>query len=588
MDKFKVLAVAPYSDLLELIKQISREFPNLSLETFCGNLDHALAYVDSIPIQSFHIILSRGGTALTLRAKTTLPVVSIDISAFDLLCTIRQVQQCSDTFAVVGYRNIVNIASNICEVLKWDRVRIAEINSETAEQVIQELKDSGVTMLAGDVLAVDTAAKCGMRATLITSSADSIRKALQDTMAIATEMQRCQEQYLASLVALEHLREGVLLLDEDGSVCLSNNALRAMNYDTVCREAAQLCRSGEQALCTWRKIDNAKIEISMQQIPAAKGRYYLFTFKHAGALAGNTKAISVEDYDTMQQQTSYLFQGEEYIRPIANQIRRSCEGHIPILLVGEDGTQLPSVARYIHTSSQHRGLPFVRVRCEQLSQRQWEQFCNSSDSVLNSTSCTIYFEDIHRFPEAMQHVLESYLSDTNLARNHYILASGPTSLMLALSGSSFSAGLYRHISGVLLKLPPLRERRSELPALINLCISEIKKDLAANVIGVEPAAMDLLCSYSWPKNMDQLYLVVRRLIESTRGFYISAESAAAVLKDYQPAAHPSEFVLNLSQPFEKIEQDIIHRVLEEENMNQTAAAERLGISRSTLWRKLRV
>ena len=64
MDKFKVLAVAPYSDLLELIKQISREFPNLSLETFCGNLDHALAYVDSIPIQSFHIILSRGGTLL--------------------------------------------------------------------------------------------------------------------------------------------------------------------------------------------------------------------------------------------------------------------------------------------------------------------------------------------------------------------------------------------------------------------------------------------------------------------------------------------------------------------------------------------
>ena len=46
-------------------------------------------------------------------------------------------------------------------------------------------------------------------------------------------------------------------------------------------------------------------------------------------------------------------------------------------------------------------------------------------------------------------------------------------------------------------------------------------------------------------------------------------------------------MLNLSQPFEKIEQDIIHRVLEEENMNQTAAAERLGISRSTLWRKLR-
>ena len=188
----------------------------------------------------------------------------------------------------------------------------------------------------------------------------------------------------------------------------------------------------------------------------------------------------------------------------------------------------------------------------------------------------------------MQHVLESYLSDTNLARNHYILASGPTSLMLALSGSSFSAGLYRHISGVLLKLPPLRERRSELPALINLCISEIKKDLAANVIGVEPAAMDLLCSYSWPKNMDQLYLVMRRLIESSKGFYISSADAAEIMKDYQPSPCRSEFTLDLSQPFEKLEQDIIHRVLEEENMNQTAAAERLGISRSTLWRKLRV
>ena len=588
MDKCKVLAVAPYSDLLELIKQISLEFPSLSLETFCGNLDHALAYVDSIPIQSFHIILSRGGTALTLRAKTTLPVVSIDISAFDLLCTIRQVQQYSDTFAVVGYRNIVNIANNICEVLKWDRVRIAEINSETAEQVIQELKDSGITMLAGDVLAVDTAAKCGMRATLITSSADSIRKALQDAMAIATEMHRCQEQYLASLLALEHLHDGVLLLDRDGGVCLSNNALRAMNYDLVCREAAQLCRTGEQALCTWRKIGSAKIEISMQQIPSAKGPYYLFTFRQAGAFTGSTKAISVEDYDTMQQQTSYLFQGEEYIHPIAAQIRRNCDNHLPILLVGEDGTQLPSVARYIHTASRHRGLPFVRIRCKQLSQRQWEQFCSSSDSVLNSTGCTIFFENIHRLPEDMQHVLESYLSDTNLIRSHYIIASGPPNLMLPSAGTLFSTGLYRCLSSVLLKLPPLRERRAELPTLINLCISEIKKDLASNVIGVEPAVMELLCSYSWPKNMDQLYLVMRRLIESSKGFYISSADAAEIMKDYQPSPCRSEFTLDLSQPFEKLEQAIIRRVLEEENMNQTAAAERLGISRSTLWRKLRV
>lgn len=587
MEKCKILAVAPYFELLSMIEQVSKEFKNIQLETFCGNLNNALNYVKRFPGSSFHVILSRGGTALTLREKGTVPVVSVDVSTYDLLCTMKQVQQFSSRFAVVGYHNIVSTAQNICEILKWDNVSIVEINTESVENAVEKLKSEGVSVLVGDVLSVETAAKYHIRGVLINSSAESIRKAFQDAIGIYYEMQRCQEQYILTTSAIENMDMGVLLLDEEGKVCIDNRILHSLDYDKALKEALVIRKTEKESVRTWRKIHDTKVEISMRKINEQEKIYYLFLFKKIATIPNSSRSIMVEDIFEVENQLSDLFRGEEYIRPILPSANKYCDSHLPIMIVGAEGLQLSSVARYIHRNSAHSGQMFIRIRCDQLTQRQWEQFCNNTDLVLADNNCTLFFEDINKLSDKMQQVLVNYFLGTNIIRKHYILATGSLDMAVPPDGDSFSLVLYKLISTNVLRVPSLAERKKELPSLINLCISELNNELSTNIIGVEPEALNALCEYRWPNNLEQLYLVLRRLIKETTGYYITLETVCIVLNDYKETGEKGKFVVNLNQNLEQIEQDIIRYVFEEEGMNQTATVARLGISRSTLWRKLR-
>ena len=106
------------------------------------------------------------------------------------------------------------------------------------------------------------------------------------------------------------------------------------------------------------------------------------------------------------------------------------------------------------------------------------------------------------------------------------------------------------------------------------------------MIGIEPEALDILCGYSWPNNLEQLYLVIRRLARETKGYYVMTETVCSVLNDYRDLGSKEKFTLNLNQTLEEMQHDIIQYVFEEEGMNRNATVDRLGISRSTLWRKL--
>lgn len=585
MSKYNILAVAPYYEFLELTETIAKEFDNVCVETFCGNLDTALDFVLTLPINRFDAILSRGGTAMTLRANVSVPVVSTDVSAYDLLCTIRQVQQFCNEFAIVGYTNIVRVAKNICGILQWTKVRIVEVVSETIDQCIADLVQSGITVIAGDVISVERAIKHGIRGVLITSSEDSIRKGIEDTIELCRQVRNYKEQYTLSMHTMDNIDAGVLVLDTEGSVCLSNSAVRAIDYDAACREAHCIAKSGDTSVRTWRKILNTKVEISMRSFATANKSYRLFTFRSALGPWERAQAVVIEDQASLLQQMHFLFHGKEYVQPVLDKIQYVCNKHMPVLLTGPEGVELSSFARYIHKCSEHSGEPFIRICCERMTPRRWAQFCNGSDSLLASNNCTLFFENIHLLSETMQDLLSTYLDDTALLRKHFILASGPDRMAVTPTDNRFSMRLYKTVSGFLIQIPSLSRRQNDIPTLVSLYISKINAELSLRIIGMEDEAMQLLRDYAWPQNLDQLYLVLRRLVTETEGFYITAQHVQEVLSSYKLQIN-GDFSLDLSATLEQIERQIIRLVLKEENMNQTAAAKRLGLSRTTLWRKL--
>ena len=143
-----------------------------------------------------------------------------------------------------------------------------------------------------------------------------------------------------------------------------------------------------------------------------------------------------------------------------------------------------------------------------------------------------------------------------------------------------------------LYLPPLRKITERIPALVNLSLSHLNANLPRQIVGTEPEAMSLLQNFQWPHNYTQFRRVIGELAVTATGPLVTAESVRSVLNKerhmgaFSPHAENSSAPLDLNRPLDDICQDVAFRVVEEAGGNHTAAAKRLGISRTTLWRLL--
>ena len=141
-------------------------------------------------------------------------------------------------------------------------------------------------------------------------------------------------------------------------------------------------------------------------------------------------------------------------------------------------------------------------------------------------------------------------------------------------------------------MPPLRERVQDIPNITTLYISQANVEFGKQVVGLESEAMELMQQFGWPQNLAQFKRVIRQLIISTNDYYIKTDVVRQALFQESPSSQytfqlqPGYEILNLNQNLDSINYDVSRIVLEQEHMNKTKTAERLGISRSTLWRIL--
>lgn len=148
--------------------------------------------------------------------------------------------------------------------------------------------------------------------------------------------------------------------------------------------------------------------------------------------------------------------------------------------------------------------------------------------------------------------------------------------------------LENRLSCLTLRLPPLRERINDLSSITALYIHRMNITIGKQIIGFEAEAMDLMNSFPWPGNLDQLHHVIKELVVITQTPYITYADTKAIL-DAEPAisCNDPQTTLNLSATLDEMNYQIIQWVLAEEHGNKEKTAKRLGISRSTLWRMLK-
>ena len=304
---------------------------------------------------------------------------------------------------------------------------------------------------------------------------------------------------------------------------------------------------------------------------------------------------------------------DKSMRHVLDMVHRAAPSRSTVLVTGESGTGKELIAKAIHNESPRKDGPFVSVNCMALSTGvlESELFGHEKGSFTGAVSRrrgrfeladkgTLFLDEIGELSHDMQVKLLRVLQERTFERvggtdavevDIRIVAATNRDLHKAVTEGHFREDLYYRLNVVSIHLPPLRERREDIPFLAAHFLEKYAKENAREMKGYTPSAMDYLSAYEWPGNVRQLENVIERCVVLSRGDHIDAEDLPPEIKDeesqYKSAVDLLPTKLDLSDTLEKIEAAVIRRALVKADFVQVKAADLLNISKSLLQYKLK-
>jgi DNA-binding NtrC family response regulator len=295
------------------------------------------------------------------------------------------------------------------------------------------------------------------------------------------------------------------------------------------------------------------------------------------------------------------------MRKIYDLVERISDSSSNVLITGESGTGKELVAKAIHYNGLRKKGPFVAVNCAAIPETLLESelfgykrgaFTDAKTDkrglMFEAHEGTLFLDEITEMVPTLQakllRVIEGKevrpLGDTNSYPIDVRFVSTTNRDILSLvEEGRFREDLYYRLRVIDIELPPLRERREDIPLLIRHFIDTFNATLKKKISGVSEGALKLLLNYSWPGNVRELENVIERAVNLSQQEMVFPEDLPKSL-DRSVDEKLFERAIEKALTLEQLEKEYIKRVLIETGGNKSKAAERLGLDRKTLYRKL--
>jgi two-component system response regulator HydG len=294
------------------------------------------------------------------------------------------------------------------------------------------------------------------------------------------------------------------------------------------------------------------------------------------------------------------------MQTLINNITLVAPSDATVLICGESGTGKELVARALHACSERREKPLVTLNCAALNESllESELFGHEKGSFtgadrrregrfVEADGGTLFLDEIGDISPLMQvrllraiqeREVQRVGSNQTLAVDVRLIAATHRNLAEEVSAGRFRQDLYYRLNVVAIDMPPLRQRREDIPQLAQHFLKRYAERNRKAVQGFTPQAMDLLIHYAWPGNIRELENAVERAVVLLTGDYISERELPLAIAGTSLLASGSDDAL--IQPLVAVEKEVILAALEKTGGNKTEAARQLGITRKTLLAKL--
>jgi len=298
------------------------------------------------------------------------------------------------------------------------------------------------------------------------------------------------------------------------------------------------------------------------------------------------------------------------IQAVLKTVDQIAQSNATVLIEGESGTGKELIAHRIHELSSRAAKPFVAVHCAALTQslltselfgHEKGAFTGASERKVGrferAHQGTLFLDEVGEIVQDTQVKLLRVLQEREFERvgstktirvDTRLICATNKNLLEEVRGGRFREDLYYRINVIYLRVPPLRERRDDIPILVDAFVKQFAQLNAKRITGIEPAVLECLKGYQWPGNIRELRNIVERMV------VLSQEETLRVSLVPEDIRHPRNGARHAAVPanpggaqqLQDVEREFIKTKLAESRGNKSLAAKLLGISRRTLYRKI--